>query len=123
MPGMGRRSKQPKRGHVGALSKQDLKEIEELRKNPQRLASLMQKLQSRSRLGVAGRSELDMLAKLERLSKQKAPTPRGKKGLQEVFDDMARDRKPRKPGAARATPIAGDIRFVSGGAPSLGKRR
>ncbi|WP_420880243.1 hypothetical protein [Rhodococcus sp. (in: high G+C Gram-positive bacteria)] len=120
---MGRRSKQPKRGHVGALSKQDLKEIEELRKNPQRLASLIQKLQSRSRLGVAGRSELDMLAKLETLSKQKAPTPRGKNGLQEVFDDMARDRKPRKPGAARATPITGDIRFVSGGAPSLGKRR
>lgn len=112
-PGGARRSKKSKKGRVGALSKRDRTELEELRKNPQRLESIVWTLQARKTRGVADQSELARLARLEALLEPRMEATRKK--LEAARRQL--------PGAARATPSAADIRFVSGGAPGLGRRR
>ncbi|MGF7123287.1 hypothetical protein [Rhodococcus sp. BE178] len=110
---MARRSKQPKRRHAGTLSKRDLKELEELQQNPQRLEKIVWGLQARKAHGVADQSELDRLARLEALREPRLEAIRRRN---EATSNSLTD-------AAHATSNPSDIRFVSGGAPGLGRRR
>lgn len=124
---MARTSK--KRKHVGKLSRSDLKELDALRKDPQRLHTLLQKLRSRAELGIASRSENDRLAMLEafrvRVSQEEADLKSRHTDFQKLHEALDRDRvrDAKRPRSDRAIPLGGAFRIVSGGAPGLGRRR
>lgn len=117
-----------KRTRVGRLSKADLKELDALRKNPKRLDELLQKLRSRTELGIASPSNIDRLSMLERfrerMMQEKADFKSSAKDHQKMHEtferDRARDAKRRC--SDRSIPVDGAFRIVSGGAPGLGRR-
>ncbi|MBH0120030.1 hypothetical protein I0Q12_11095 [Rhodococcus sp. CX] len=117
-----------KRTRVGRLSRLDLKELDALRKDPKRLARLLQKLRSRAELGIASKSEIDRLSMLEgfreRVRQDKADFKSRAKDYQKLHEtferDRARDAKRRR--SDRSIPVDGTFRIVSGGAPGLGRR-
>jgi len=117
-----------KRKHVGGLSRSDLKELDALRKDPQRLDTLLQELRSRTELRIASKSEIGWLSMLEafreRVRQEKADFKSRAKDYQKQHEtlerDRARDAKRRR--SDRSIPLDGFSRIVSGGAPGLGRR-
>lgn len=117
-----------KRKYGGGLSRSDLKELDALRKDPQRLDTLLQKLRSRAELGIASKSEIGRLSMLEafreRVKQEKADFKSKAKDYQKLHEtlerDRARDEKRRR--SDRSIPFDGASRIVSGGAPGLGRR-
>lgn len=117
-----------KRKHVGRLSRSDLKELDALRKDPQRLDMLLQKLRRRTELGIAGKSEIDRLSMLEafreRMRQEKADFQSRGKDYQKLHETLERDRTrdAKRRRSDRSIPVDGAFRIVSGGAPGLGRR-
>ncbi|MCE4165051.1 MULTISPECIES: hypothetical protein [Rhodococcus] len=117
-----------KRKHVGVLSRSDLKELDALRKDPQRLDMLLQELRSRAELGIAGKSEIDRLSMLEafceRVRLEKADFKSRAKDYQKLHETLERDRTrdAKRRRSDRSIPVDGAFRIVSGGAPGLGRR-
>lgn len=117
-----------KRKHVGGLSRSDLKELDALRKDPQRLDTLLQELRSRTELGIASKSEIGRLSMLEafreRVRQEKADFKSRAKDYQKQHETLERDRgrDAKRRRSDRSIPLDRFSRIVSGGAPGLGRR-
>lgn len=104
------------------MSRSDLKELDALRKDPKRLDRLLQKLRSRTELGIASKSEIDRLSMLEgfseRVRQEKAEFKSSAKDYQKLHEtferDRARDAERRR--SDRSIPVDG-VFGSSAGAP------
>ncbi|ORJ92529.1 hypothetical protein A6F55_24230 [Prescottella equi] len=108
--------------------KKAIKKFNALPKDPEHLDALLKKLHSRTKRGIATKSDMAQLtmlvAYLERMKQEKAGfQSKGKdyKKLHETLEhDRARDAKRRR--SDRSIPVDRVISVVSGGAPGLGRR-